>query len=189
MKRIGILGGTFDPPHIGHLIIAQEVLDSLQLEEVWFIPTYEPPHKHEARLQVKNRIEMLQLALAGNGLFQLNTIEVKRAGKSYTYDTMITLKEQYPDSDFYFIIGADMVEYLPKWYKIDELINLVSFVGVKRTGYTLETMYPITEVNIPLVDISSTLIRKRLRENKSIQYLVPDSVHTYIKEHGFYVQK
>ncbi|WP_026906255.1 nicotinate-nucleotide adenylyltransferase [Paucisalibacillus globulus] len=186
MKRIGILGGTFDPPHIGHLIIAQEVLDSLELDQVWFIPTYEPPHKHEARLQVENRIEMLRLALADNSTFQLNTIEVKRAGKSYTYDTMITLKEQYPNTDFYFIIGADMVEYLPKWHKIDNLINLVTFVGVKRTGYTLKTTYPIKEVDIPMVDISSTTIRDRLQKKKSIQYLVPDSVHTYIKEHGFY---
>jgi nicotinate-nucleotide adenylyltransferase len=189
MKRIGILGGTFDPPHIGHLIIAQEVLDSLQLEEVWFIPTYEPPHKNKASVQVENRIEMLQHALTSNESFQLNTIEVNRAGKSYTYDTMIALREQYPGADFHFIIGADMVEYLPKWYKIDELINLVRFVGVKRSGYKLETNYPIIEVNIPLVDISSTLIRKRLQENKSIQYLVPESVHTYIKEHGFYAQK
>jgi nicotinate-nucleotide adenylyltransferase len=189
MERIGILGGTFDPPHIGHLIIAQEVLISLQLDQVWFIPTYEPPHKHEATFQVENRLEMLQLALADNEAFLLNTIEVKREGKSYTYDTMVTLKKEYPEKEFYFIIGADMVEYLPKWYRIDELIQLVRFVGVQRAGYSLATPYPIIEIDIPAVDISSTIIRERIRNRKSIQYLVPESVHTYIKEHGFYEQK
>lgn len=189
MKRIGILGGTFDPPHIGHLIIAEGVRTALHLEEIWFIPTYEPPHKQEAIIDATSRIDMLKLALAENESFQLNTIEIERSGKSYTIDTMKTLKDSYPETDFYFIIGADMVEYLPKWYKIDELINLVKFVGVKRSGYKFQTIYPIIEVDIPMVDVSSSVIRERLLENNTVRYLVPDSVHTYIKEHGLYEQK
>ncbi|GGA68891.1 nicotinate-nucleotide adenylyltransferase [Ornithinibacillus halotolerans] len=186
MKRIGILGGTFDPPHIGHLIIAEEVNQALDLDEIWFIPTYEPPHKGRASVSVENRIEMLKLAIADNESFKLNTIEVDREGKSYTYDTMLLLTNKYPDSEFYFIIGADMVEYLPNWYKIDELMKLVTFIGVKRSGYSLNTTYPIREVEIPMVDISSSLIRKRQKEKGTIQYLVPKSVYTYIKEHSFY---
>lgn len=186
MNRIGILGGTFDPPHIGHLIIAQEVKDALNLEQVWFIPTYEPPHKDVATLEVRNRIEMLRLALEDNDAFILNTIETERSGKSYTIDTMRLLEEKYPNTDFYFIIGADMVEYLPNWYNIDELMNMVQFVGVKRSGYELKSPYPIKVVDIPMVDISSSVIRNRIREKKSIKYLVPDSVYSYIKGHGLY---
>jgi nicotinate-nucleotide adenylyltransferase len=186
MKRIGILGGTFDPPHIGHLIIAETVRTELQLEEIWFIPTFEPPHKLEATMDAESRIDMLKLALADNNSFILNTIEVERSGKSYTIDTMKQLKDTFPDNEYYFIIGADMVEYLPKWYRIDELLQLVRFVGVKRVGYSMESPFPITEVDIPFVDVSSSNIRERISENKSIKYLVPNSVHTYIKEHGYY---
>jgi nicotinate-nucleotide adenylyltransferase len=189
MNRIGILGGTFDPPHIGHLIIAQEVANQLALEQVWFIPTYEPPHKSVATVNVDSRINMLQLALADNERFKLNTIEIERSGKSFTIDTMKSLKETYPETAFYFIIGADMVEYLPKWHKIEELIEVVQFVGVKRSGYKLDSSYPIQLVDIPLIDISSTLIRKRIQQNEPIKYLVPDSIYTYIKEHGLYEKK
>ncbi|WP_047981434.1 nicotinate-nucleotide adenylyltransferase [Ornithinibacillus contaminans] len=189
MKRIGILGGTFDPPHIGHFIIAEEVRTALQLEAVWFIPTYEPPHKHEAATDAVSRWEMLNLVLANHASFQLNTIEIDRSGKSYTIDTMVELKKRYPETEFYFIIGADMVEYLPNWYRIDELQELVNFVGVKRAGYQLETTYPIIQVEIPMVDVSSSMIRDRIMANQSIKYLVPETVHTYIKEHGLYENK
>ncbi|GIO27611.1 nicotinate-nucleotide adenylyltransferase [Ornithinibacillus bavariensis] len=189
MKRIGILGGTFDPPHMGHLIIAQEVLCALKLDQVWFIPTYEPPHKHDAFVQADHRIDMLKLAIADNEKFSLDTIEIDRTGKSYTINTIIDLKKAYPEVDFYFIIGADMVEYLPNWYRIDELIKQVNFVGVKRSGYSMDTDYPVKKVDIPMVDISSSLIRGRLQEMKSIKYLVPDSVHHYIKEHGLYEKR
>src|SRR5699024_3722169 len=122
MRRIGILGGTFDPPHIGHLIIAEEVRAAQNLDEVWFIPSYEPPHKHRAFVDSADRVEMVKRAIAGNPYFSINTIEVNRLGKSYTFDTMKLLKEENPDASFYFIIGADMVEYLPHWKYIDKLI-------------------------------------------------------------------
>lgn len=186
MSRIGILGGTFDPPHIGHLIIAQEACQALNLDKIWFIPTYEPPHKDSVRMNVTHRVELLKMAIKDNNSFALNTIEIDRQGKSYTIETIKILKEKYPDTDFYFIIGADMVEYLPNWVKIDELIDLIQFVGVNRPGYRLVSDYPILEIDVPMVDISSTIIRERLQENKSILYLVPDSVNTYIKEHGLY---
>src|SRR5690625_2565031 len=166
MRRIGILGGTFDPPHLGHLLIAEEVRIALELEEVWFIPTYVPPHKQEATTGVDERINMVQQSIQSNESFKVNTIEVERLGKSYTFDTMSILKEEHPDTAFFFIIGADMVEYLPHWNQIDQLMDLVTFVGVKRSGYQLNTDYPVVEVDIPMVDISSTFIRKRLAGNK-----------------------
>ena len=189
MKKVGILGGTFDPPHYGHLLIAEEVFHALNLDMVWFIPSYEPPHKDEAKSKPKDRVEMVNQAILDNNHFFLHTIEVERAEKSYTIDTIKLLQEQFPDITFYFIIGADMVEYLPNWYKIDELMQLVQFVGVKRPDYHLDTDYPVIEVNIPVMQISSTMIRDRVRRSKSIKYLVPDKVIELIKERNLYGQK
>ncbi|WP_099158571.1 nicotinate-nucleotide adenylyltransferase [Virgibacillus ndiopensis] len=189
MKRVGILGGTFDPPHLGHLIIAEEVRNELLLDEVWFIPSYEPPHKQKASTSSSDRITMVQLAIANNAAFKMNTIEIERLGKSYTFDTMNILNDTYPDTTFYFIIGADMVEYLPHWNRINELIKIVNFVGVKRPGFHLKTEYSIQKIDIPMIDISSTLIRDRLSANKSVKYLIPQRVETYIKGKRLYENK
>lgn len=186
MRRIGILGGTFDPPHLGHLIIAEEVRIKLGLEEIWFIPSYTPPHKKDANSSADDRIAMLQCAIKGNPFFKINIIEVERLGKSYTIDTMEALRASNKDVDFYFIIGGDMVEYLPYWNRIDELVELVHFVGVKRTGYTLNAIYPIEEVDIPVINISSTMIRNRLAKRISVKYLIPDAVEIMIKERQLY---
>ncbi|SHF67331.1 nicotinate-nucleotide adenylyltransferase [Ornithinibacillus halophilus] len=186
MKRIGILGGTFDPPHIGHLIIAEEVRQQLQLEEVWFIPTYEPPHKKEASIGADHRIHMINNAIKGNAAFRLNTIEIERHGKSYTIDTIKALQQSHKDTEFFFIIGADMVEYLANWSKIDELVEMITFVGVKRPGYQLKTTYPIIEVEVPFIEVSSTTIRKRFANKQSVKYLIPESVYMYIKEYQLY---
>jgi nicotinate-nucleotide adenylyltransferase len=189
MKRIGILGGTFDPPHLGHLLIAEEVRIGLELDEIWFIPNQVPPHKQEAATNAEARIDMVKRAIRNNPSFRINSMEVERSGKSYTADTVRILKEEHPDTAFYFIIGADMVEYLPHWHKIDQLIELITFVGVKRPGYQLKTEYPITEVEIPLIDISSTLVRKRLAENRTVNYLIPETVYAYIKEKRLYEKR
>lgn len=186
MKEIGILGGTFDPPHIGHLIIAEEVRRALALEEIWFIPSYEPPHKAEATINAKTRLNMLSLAIENNCSFKINPIEIQRKEKSYTIHTMEILTQQYPQTNFYFIIGADMVEYLPNWYKIDELIELVTFVGVEREGFSVKSSYPILTVKIPMINISSSMLRERLRKGESAQYLIPDKVYRYIKENRLY---
>jgi len=186
MKKVGILGGTFDPPHIGHLMIAEEVYDQLKLEEVWFIPSYEPPHKEKAGTDVRDRIAMVEAAIEDNDHFALSTIEVDRPGKSYTFDTIKLLNEKYKDVMFYFIIGADMVEYLPKWYRIEELIELIQFVGVKRPAYNVKTDYPVCEINIPVMEISSTMIRKRIKKRQTIKYFVPPKVLQVIKEQRLY---
>lgn len=186
MKKVGILGGTFDPPHLGHLVIAEEVYHALSLDEVWFIPSQEPPHKEKANTDAKYRVSMLEAAIENNEHFAVNSIELERSGKSYTFDTIHELHKRYSDITFYFIIGADMVEYLPKWYKIEELVNQIQFVGVKRTAFKLETEYPVVEVNIPTIEISSTMIRKRIKDKGSIKYLVPDQVNQVIKEYRLY---
>lgn len=188
MKKIGLLGGTFDPPHIGHLTMAEEAYEKLNLDEVWFIPSAEPPHKEQAKVSAVDRLLMLKVALEPVNYFKINTIELERQGKSYTYDTIQALKEQYPTYQFYFIIGADMVEYLPNWYKIDQLIELVQFVGVKRPDYQLDTSYPVIILDTPGLDISSTMIRERLKLNRSVKYLIPERVLSLIKEKGLYGQ-
>lgn len=186
MKRVGILGGTFDPPHIGHFIIADEVRVALNLDEIWFIPNNEPPHKGKASTDKTDRLNMLKLVIDDNEFFQINTIELEREGKSYTIDTVNSLIELYPNMKFYFIIGADMVEYLPNWKQIDELIEKIEFVGVKRRHYELKSKYPVKEVQIPLIDISSSEIRQRIEKGLPFRYLVPKEVYTYIKEHRLY---
>jgi nicotinate-nucleotide adenylyltransferase len=188
MKRIGILGGTFNPPHLGHLIIANEVQNQLEFDELWFMPNQEPPHKDTNNdIKSVHRLEMLSAAIADNPYFKVESIELERRGKSYTYDTMKLLTDRY-DYEFYFIIGADMIEYLPKWYKIDELVKIVTFVGVNRPTYNHASEYPIIHVDVPNIDISSRLIRSKIREGKTIRYLVPDSVLHYIEENGLYGQ-
>lgn len=186
MTAIGILGGTFDPPHIGHVMIADEVKHSLQLDEVWFIPTNKPPHKSEATSNNAHRLAMLKKAIENTSYFKINDIEMERSGKSYTFDTMKMLCEQYPDYQFYFIIGADMVEYLPNWYRIKELMKIVQFVGVKRPNYMLDTDYPIIEVPVPEMDISSAEIRKRIQNGESYKKFINDLVYQYIKEEKLY---
>lgn len=189
MKHIGILGGTFNPPHMGHLVIAEQVRETLQLEEIWFTPSSKPPHKQEASISGEDRAIMLRKAIQGNPAFKMNTVELDRLGKSYSFDTMKLLVSNNPNCTFYFIIGADMVEYLPHWKSIEKLVNLVTFVGVKRTGYQLESDYSILEVEIPLLEISSSNLRERMVNNVSVKYLIPESVETYIKEKRLYEKR
>lgn len=188
MKRIGILGGTFNPPHNGHLLIASEVQSALELSEVWFMPNNIPPHKQCSEIaSVLDRIKMIELAIVDNPSFKLETIELERSGKSYTVDTIKLLKQRYGNEyQFYFIIGADMVEYLPKWYKIEELSNMVTFVGVKRQGYSLNPPFPILEVDVPLFAVSSSLLREKFKQTKNTKYLLPDKVRQYIEENQIY---
>lgn len=188
-KQVGILGGNFNPVHNQHLLIADQVGTALNLEKVYLMPEYLPPHVDEKdTIEAEHRLNMLKLAIADNPLFDIEQAELQRKGKSYTYDTMKALIAQNPDTDYYFIIGGDMVEYLPKWYKIDELVEMVQFVGVKRPGYTIDTPYPIIWLDAPMMDLSSSLIRKKIAQGCSIRYLVPEAVRNYILEKGLYLE-
>ncbi|WP_071460199.1 nicotinate-nucleotide adenylyltransferase [Bacillus massilinigeriensis] len=187
MSKIGILGGTFNPPHIGHLIIANEVYSKLELDLVWFMPNNKPPHKSMTGNASKNdRLKMLKLATKSHPGFSIQTIELEREGPSYTFDTMKTLAEMHPDTEFYFIIGGDMVEYLPNWKNIDALLRLVNFVGVSRPSFQTDSPYPIIHMDTPLIEISSSDIRQRIRDGKTIRYLVTDDIREYIEENGLY---
>lgn len=187
MKKVGILGGTFNPPHVGHLIAANEVLHTLKLDEIRFMPNSLPPHKKLAgHTEDEHRLRMTELAIEGNKSFQVETIEIQRAGVSYTIDTMRELIKREPDTSFYFIIGADMIEYLPKWRDIDELSQLTTFVGVKRPGYSTETPYPVLLIETPEIHLSSTVLREKAASSQTLHYLMPEAVIRYIKENGLY---
>lgn len=186
-KRIGILGGTFNPIHNGHLLMAEQVYDKLKLDEVWFMPNKKPPHaESKETLADAYRVDMIALAIEDNPHFRLEGIELDRVGKSYTVDTMEILTTLYPTYEFYFIIGADMIEDLPKWHRINDLIKMVHFVGVGREGYRNETDYPLIFIDAERMTVSSTSIRKAVAEQASIRYLTPASVATYILEKGLY---
>ncbi|WP_203246848.1 nicotinate-nucleotide adenylyltransferase [Sporosarcina beigongshangi] len=187
MKKVGILGGTFNPPHIGHLLIANEVKHALGLDEVRLIPTAAPPHKEApGDATAKQRLHMAELAVAGIDGLLVSSFEVERGGVSYTYDTMKQLTDLEPETDFHFIIGGDMIDLLPEWHRIDELVRLVKFVGVGRPGTIGETNFPIMTITIPQIDLSSTLIRQRFADNGTVQLLIPSIVEAFIREEGLY---
>ncbi|WP_086351071.1 nicotinate-nucleotide adenylyltransferase [Candidatus Enterococcus clewellii] len=187
-KQVGLLGGNFNPVHLTHLVIAEQVHQQLGLDKVYLMPSYLPPHVDEKKtIDSEHRLAMLELAVEDNPNLAIEPIELIRKGKSYTYDTMKALIQNNPDTDYYFIIGGDMVEYLPKWYNIDELIHMVSFVGTRRPNYGIETPYPIIWVDTPQMDISSSMIREKIQNNCSIRYLLPDNVINYIYEKGLYI--
>ena len=186
-KQIGLLGGNFNPVHNAHLTIADQVRQQLGLDEVLLMPEYQPPHvDKKTTISEKHRLRMLELAVRDIDGFGIETIELERKGISYTYDTMKLLTEKNPDVDYYFIIGADMVAYLPKWHRISELIQMVQFVGVQRPKYKAGTSYPVIWVDVPLLDISSSLIRRQLEEGKKPNFLLPQAVLDYIEKEGLY---
>ncbi len=192
--KIGLLGGTFDPIHIGHLVAAEWTRTEQGLDEIWFMPSASPPHKSRVRdASPEQRLEMARLATKDNPCFQVTDIEIARGGTSYSYDTVMHLKRLYPQHQFYFIIGADMVAYLPHWHQIDQLVKEISFIGLERPGVSLDNarlpqhLWQAVRISpMPQMDISSTNIRERIRKGQSIRYLVPDAVESYIKENRLY---
>lgn len=188
-RRVGLYGGTFNPVHNGHLLVADQVGKALCLDRVYLMPDMQPPHvDHKDALAAKYRVAMLKLAIADNPFLGLELAEITRGGVSYTYDTMVELKKKHPEIDYYFIIGGDMVDYLPKWHRINELLKLVNFVGVRRPGARNHSDYPVIWVDTPQVDFSSSDIRARIHDGRSIKYMVPDAVEDYIKEHQLYLE-
>ena len=186
-KQVGILGGNFNPVHTAHLVVADQVRQQLCLDQVLLMPEYEPPHVDKKKtIDEKHRLKMLELAIEGIKGLGIETIELERKGISYTYDTMKLLTEKHPDTDYYFIIGADMVDYLPKWYRIDELVDLVQFVGVQRPRYKAGTSYPVIWVDVPLMDISSSMVRDFLAQGRTPNFLLPKLVLNYIEKEGLY---
>ncbi len=189
MKRIGILGGTFNPIHLGHLAIAEEAKEKLGLDQVLFIPCNLPPHKTMPGLaKAQNRLQMVKLAIKDNKSFVLCDYEIKKKGKSYSIDTIKYLKDKYPDETrFYFIIGADTALTLHSWKKIKELKKLVTFVAVNRLGYNeAKPKIKVKAINMVNLEISSSYIRNCILSKKSVRYLVPNEVIKYISQKKLY---
>lgn len=193
------MGGTFDPPHLGHLISAQTVKDKLKLDKILFIPTGDIYYKDSFETaSSEDRMAMTELAVSGNPDFLVSDIEVKEEGYSYTCNTLEKLKSMYADTKLFFIVGADSLAYMEKWKKPAEIFKSATVAAVGRHGFSqddillkkreLESEFDadIVILDIPNVDISSTEIRKKIRCNLSIKYLVPREVEEYIKNNNLY---
>jgi nicotinate-nucleotide adenylyltransferase len=186
--KIGILGGTFNPIHIGHLILAEEAREKLNLDRIIFVPTFLPPHKDNSDIAGANdRLTMVRLAVANNKYFSVSDLEIMRDGQSYTIDTIKEFKREYSRDELYFIIGSDLLKYLDDWKDLNDVIKMVKFIAATRPGYPLEKIPSyIATVAIRAVDVSGFEIRSCIKENKSFRYLVPDSVYEYIIKRKLY---
>ena len=197
-RRLGILGGTFDPIHMGHLITAEIVRVSAALDEIIFIPAARPPHKeNKGEAPAEDRLLMVQCAVEGNPAFSVSDIELRREGPSYTVDTIAALSEQLGDAELFFITGADAMNDLYRWHDPVRLLHSCTFIVAARQGVELdesrlaeqfspEQRSRIRIVPTPHLEISSTVIRARVRAGRSIRYLVPRAVELYIEERGLY---
>jgi nicotinate-nucleotide adenylyltransferase len=192
-KRIGVMGGTFDPIHNGHLVAASEVSHRFGLDQVLFVPTGEPWQKGgRAVSPAEDRYLMTVVATASNPRFLVDRADVDRPGATYTVDTLRELRDRYPGTDLFFITGADVLAQLLSWYKVEELFELAHFVGVTRPGYQLVGEHlpkgAVTLVEVPELAISSTECRDRVRDGRPVWYLVPDGVVQYISKRCLYLE-
>jgi nicotinate-nucleotide adenylyltransferase len=184
MLRLGLYGGSFDPVHHAHLILARQALEDLQLDRVIFIPAAESPFKPgNTAASAEDRLEMIRLAIQSEPAFAVDRIEIDREPPSYTIHTVKSYKAQYPREKLIFLVGEDHVESLPKWNDFDELVQLVNFAILSRSDLPLRVDYPVVRRRI---DLSSTEIRRRVVCNLPISYLVPESVLRYINEKNLY---
>ena len=195
--RVGILGGAFNPPHVGHLVCAQEAVVQLELEKVVFMPVGEAPHREiEDDPGVEARLEMVELAAGDDGRFETSRMEIDRAGPSYTADTLRDLRSQSPDDELFLILGGDQAAALPRWHEPETVLSLATVAVVERSNWSrnaigitigrLPGAERIRYLDMPVMQISSSSIRRRVREGLPIRYLVPDKVATYIETNGLY---
>jgi nicotinate-nucleotide adenylyltransferase len=190
--RIGIMGGTFDPIHNGHLVAASEVAALYDLSEVIFVPTGQPWQKTDREVtEAEDRYLMTVLATATNPAFSVSRIDIDRPGLTYTIDTLRELREDHPDAELFFITGADALAQILDWRSADEMFSMAHFVGVTRPGYelALDERFPpdtVSLLEIPALTISSSDCRDRVSRSMPIWYLVPDSVVRYIDKRHLY---
>ena len=196
---IGVFGGSFNPIHMGHLIIAEFARDQFHLEKVLFVPAKNPPHKDSVDAQTsQHRYNMVQIAIKGNPFFEASSIELNRKGLSYTSETLHELKEIYPDKKLYFICGADSIVNLNTWHSTGSIFAYADMIVVKRPDVSEEDVKNMSRwltdqynakihfCDMPYVEISSTMIRKRIKDGLSVRYLVPEGVEQYIQLHRLY---
>jgi nicotinate-nucleotide adenylyltransferase len=195
---IGIFGGTFDPPHIGHLILAAEAHAQLHLTRLLWVLTPDPPHKQGQQMaMLEHRLMMVKKAIMGNPFFELSTVEINRPGPQFALDTVKIIAGMYPSADMAYIMGGDSLRDLPAWHHPADLVAALSIIGVvSRPGVSidmtaLEMTLPglsarVRFVDAPLLDISSQEIRQRIAEHRPFRYFIPDAVHGYILKHKLY---
>jgi len=203
-RRIALFGGTFDPVHIGHTAVAEHAAAHLQAEEVFFIPARRSPHKFDAPLvPVEHRLNMLSLALADHPSFSVSTCEVERSEPSYTFDTVMEFREKLPGASLFWLVGADTVESLPRWYRIGELLDACNVCVMVRGGVEspqLDTLVPSlgptavsrlkqSVIPTPLIPISSSEVRARLAAGQDVSDMLHPAVLTYINDHSLYRPK
>jgi nicotinate-nucleotide adenylyltransferase len=207
---LGVFGGTFDPVHVAHLRVAEEVREALGLAHVLWIPSADPPHKRGTLVPAAHRLEMVRLATAANPNFEVLDLELRREGPSYTVDTLRTLRERYPESRLWFVLGRDVIEEIGSWYQPEVLFELASIAVVPRPGSTrvpLERSLPkrfaaefqvsplglehtsgqeIREIQVSTLEVSASDLRRRIARGSSVRYLIPDPVIDYIDKHRLY---
>lgn len=200
MAKIGIFGGTFDPVHLGHLLIAEQSREHAHLDQVWFIPAPRPPHKQDRDLTpFSQRVEMLSLAIAGQPAFRIDELEKDRSGPSYTADTLAELHRRQPEAELWLLIGSDCLPDLPHWHDPARILSLAGLLIWERPRFPVwnpvqlgtalgwpEGPMRYQVVPGPLVDISSSALRQRAAEGRSLRYLVPRAVECYIENHHLY---
>ncbi len=199
--KVGIMGGTFDPVHYGHLVTAEGARCEYGLDQVLFLPSGKPPHKTDKQVtDAEHRYMMTVLATLSNPYFEVSRLDIDREGLTYTIDALRTLRELYgPDVELYFITGADAIFEITNWKDSDEYLDIAHFIAAARPGFSLEELPQSTQkwvgqhgdrfhvLKVPAMAISSTEIRERVQGNTSIRYLVPEQVEHYIKRHGLYI--
>lgn len=200
-KKIGIMGGTFDPIHVGHLILGEKAHEQLGLDKVWFMPSGNPPHKRnrEGRASDEQRVEMVKRAISGNPHFELSLIEMNENGYTYTYRTLETLKQQNPDTDYYFIIGADSLYNFATWKEPARICGACTIVAASRNhipAHSLDQQMTylsqqfkgcFIRLDTMNIDVSSQDLRRWLKEGRSLRYYVPDDVIAYIRNNHIYM--
>lgn len=189
--RLGVMGGTFDPVHHGHLVAASEAAARFDLDEVVFVPTGQPSFKQHQRVTAaEHRYLMTVIATASNPRFTVSRVDIERPGLTYTVDTLCDLRAAHPDAELFFISGADAVEQILSWKDADELWKMAHFVAVSRPGHHLDVeglpAGVVTTLEVPALAISSTDCRRRAESGQPVWYLVPDGVVQYIAKHGLY---
>jgi nicotinate-nucleotide adenylyltransferase len=195
--RIGIFGGTFNPPHLGHLICAEEAYGELGLDQVMLIPAGTPPHKPvDAEPGAEHRLELCRLAVKDDDRFRVSDLELRRDGPSYTVDTLNVLSSQAPTNQLFLILGGDIAAGLPQWHQPERVLELATVAIARRRGTAKEAVQQAlrqlrggeraTFFQMPRIGISSTMVRRRVRAGQPIRYFVPDAVEKYIERHGLY---
>ncbi len=195
--RLGILGGTFDPPHYGHLILGEQAHEQLALQKVLWVPAADPPLKEdEPKTAIAERLEMLRMAIADNAHFEISLVDVERPGPNYTVDMLALLRENYPLAELFFLMGSDSLNDLLRWRSPARLIHMVTLAVMRRPGAPIdfaklaaelpEIEQRVAFVDGPLIEIASSDIEARIQSGRSIRYLLPEAVEDYIYKQGLY---